>query len=973
MNSKFAILFVLFSVYGFSQEICDNGIDDDWDGKIDLQDEECDCGLGLNPVLVENSIPNQNFDTSSCCPGFYNTLPTPVTSLSCLDSWDYGAVGFLTTPGVSYASSCDTCAYPYYFYQVGPPNGTITVTTPYANILPPDCYSPVQNGMVSIFGNTNYYNYLGQSNATSSINTCLYTPLVPGYNYCLQLDLFNCWPQMLWNPYQIIDLSLLGAPDCASVPLSANTGPGNGCFDPNWVTLDSMNPYVTPDSSWHTFSFNFQTQTILNAMSISWACEVIVPPSYDQYNRFLMDNLVLKQGYQYDAKIEEVGAICSNDHYLVASIDTTGGTWQWYQDSVALVGETDDSLSLLQFGQGTNTYTAVYHLNGNCQGAVYEYTSPYFPYTSATAYDACVGEPISFDGSAAVFNINGNTITDYMWDFGSGDTLYVEDPVYAYDTPGNYDIQFVAYTDQGCPDTTVESITIYPLPIVDFTVTGSCIYDEIEFTNNSSISTGSISAINWDFGDNTSGTNNNESHQYGSFGLYNVELFATSDLGCADSLSLPIYINPAPVSSFSAVDTCLGDSQIFINNSTISAGNIVSDQWDFGDNTGSMISDPSHVYNTTGIYDVELIVESDSGCVDTSNLQIEVHPNPTVGFEFSTSCYFTTFVNQSNIVAGSIASYNWDFGDMVSSLDISPFHLYANEGNFPVTLTAASDFGCMTDTTITVPIIDSLIAGITANITAACHGTCIEFYDSSLFISGKPNYLWTFSDGQDSELRDPVMCFQNNTEVPISVSAELVVTTTTGCRDTISLTDYIQIVPKPVAKFSVKPTTLSINDPKANFINESVNASAFDWNFGDNTGSSETNPTHVYEDISKSYTVTLTAYSEDDICTDIYAYILTVEDDLLFYIPNVFTPNQTGINDEFYPVFYSGIDIYQFKFEIFNRWGELMFVSYDPDGRWDGRYNGDIVQDGTYVWKVSFNESMTDKTHIETGTVTVLR
>lgn len=119
--------------------------------------------------------------------------------------------------------------------------------------------------------------------------------------------------------------------------------------------------------------------------------------------------------------------------------------------------------------------------------------------------------------------------------------------------------------------------------------------------------------------------------------------------------------------------------------------------------------------------------------------------------------------------------------------------------------------------------------------------------------------------------------------------------------------------------------------------------------------------------------ISLTAFSEDHICEDTYQTIIIVEDDLLFYIPNAFTPDGSGVNDKFSPIFYSGVDVYDFKLEILNRWGETVFVSYNPAIGWDGSYNNSTVAQGVYVWMVSFNETMTDKNHTQIGNVTVIR
>ena len=94
---------------------------------------------------------------------------------------------------------------------------------------------------------------------------------------------------------------------------------------------------------------------------------------------------------------------------------------------------------------------------------------------------------------------------------------------------------------------------------------------------------------------------------------------------------------------------------------------------------------------------------------------------------------------------------------------------------------------------------------------------------------------------------------------------------------------------------------------------------------------------------------------------------------LVYYIPNAFTPDGDTYNETFQPVFTSGFDPYDFKLLIFNRWGEVVWESNDASVGWDGTYNGKLVQNGTYVWKVEFKTLSNDERIMRTGHVNVIR
>jgi gliding motility-associated-like protein len=119
--------------------------------------------------------------------------------------------------------------------------------------------------------------------------------------------------------------------------------------------------------------------------------------------------------------------------------------------------------------------------------------------------------------------------------------------------------------------------------------------------------------------------------------------------------------------------------------------------------------------------------------------------------------------------------------------------------------------------------------------------------------------------------------------------------------------------------------------------------------------------------------VTLIAFNQLG-CPDTTRELIIVEDVLIFYVPNVFTPDGDEFNEEFFPVFTAGYDVYDYHLTIFNRWGEVIFESYDALYGWNGHYgDGGLVEDGTYVWQIKFGETGTDKKQTVRGHVTVLK
>ena len=167
----------------------------------------------------------------------------------------------------------------------------------------------------------------------------------------------------------------------------------------------------------------------------------------------------------------------------------------------------------------------------------------------------------------------------------------------------------------------------------------------------------------------------------------------------------------------------------------------------------------------------------------------------------------------------------------------------------------------------------------------------------------------------------------------------------------------------------------NIEDTEVEFDNTSLYADLWEWKFGDGSAySNEFEPSHVYPtDPNVTYEVRLVASNSIGCADTAYANI-TVDDVITFFIPNVFTPDGDDFNEEFKPVMTSGYDPYDYHMVIYNRWGEVLFESFDAAYGWDGTYgDGKMSPDGVYVWHIEFGDTITDEKHEYHGHVTILK
>lgn len=203
----------------------------------------------------------------------------------------------------------------------------------------------------------------------------------------------------------------------------------------------------------------------------------------------------------------------------------------------------------------------------------------------------------------------------------------------------------------------------------------------------------------------------------------------------------------------------------------------------------------------------------------------------------------------------------------------------------------------------------------------------------------------------------------------------LTVYTVEGCPNSLTAADFICTEPTPIAQFTSNAGTLSTISTRVDFNNHSQNATDYLWDFGDQYYSSEVNPMHVYSDENAgTYNVMLIASNQVG-CRDTAYGVIKIKEEELFYIPNTFTPDGDQFNQTFKPVITSGYDVYHYKLTIYNRWGELIFESRNPEIGWDGIsfLTGVQVQDGTYSWKIELKVTGNDDKKVAVGTVNLIR
>lgn len=449
--------------------------------------------------------------------------------------------------------------------------------------------------------------------------------------------------------------------------------------------------------------------------------------------------------------------------------------------------------------------------------------------------------------------VAGRTISDYNWNFGNGVTSKLQNPFVKFDSPGNFAISLFIQTNEGCSYTINKNIVVNETPKAKFNSTIDCTKDSVFFINTSTLSSGTITTNSWNFGDQSSASTKNTRHNYVVSGTYTVSLNVSSALGCSNKKDTTIVINK-PNTDFATDGGCAGNSVSFFDSTKIVTGTLTKWTWDFGDGTTSSLQNPSHIFSTPGTYVVKLIARNSFGCNGIRTKEIVVNDKPNVQFTADkiSGCAPLSVGFDNLTTTEPSSAYFWDFGDGEISYSKTPSHLFEKEGVFTVKQIVTTPGGC-SDTLVRTGYITVLSSPkVNFSYSAGCVNTTISFQDSTKMTVGTiTGWDWDFGDGQVSTTKNPKHIYKNTG----SYAVHLNVTNSLGCSG--NFVKQVFINEKPIAQFST-PDLGGCAPFLASFVNQSTtaNLSSYFWRFGDDSTSTETNPSHNYLK-SKAYTVSL--------------------------------------------------------------------------------------------------------------------
>jgi len=586
----------------------------------------------------------------------------------------------------------------------------------------------------------------------------------------------------------------------------------------------------------------------------------------------------------------------------------------------------------------------------------------------------CVGTPYNYSGAGST--VSSGTINNYKFILNPNSFVNYNGAnnnfTFTYPVPVNtFNASLIVTSNLGCSDTATMSITVTPKPEADFTLpTAVCEGQVVNIDASASTiqAPGSLGAFVWDYtNDGVSDDSlmtNTTSYTATGTGQQTVELTLYNNSGCSVSLTKNIQVYAVPVADFTVDPRCV-DAPTFITNNNLMPG--VNYSYDFGDGTTANSNNNTiqHTYGY-GNYTIQLIANQQNLCADTATVDITIQNDVIADFTFNEACNLTgIFTDASSIPAtsnGTVTNWNWSFGNGSTDNTQNPTHTYINSADYQVQLIVQSSEGCFDTIIKTVPKYAVPTADFTFS--EVCLGEVTKLSNTSTISSGAINtYNWNLGDGES--LSNPNG--DHSYDVDGAYNVTLVVVSDRGCADTI--TKVVNVWPVPTAGFTIfPPIQTDMLNPSVQITDGSTGALIYEY-FIPNQGTyNEPSPAFDFSN-SGSYTIFQTVANQFG-CEDNSQMEYIVLPGYTFYVPSAFTPGKGDLINPVFQFYSMGMDAIDFR--IFNRWGEEIFATLDPNFVWDGTYKGKELPMGIYAYRAIVKD-MEGNEYLYSGQINLIR
>lgn len=404
--------------------------------------------------------------------------------------------------------------------------------------------------------------------------------------------------------------------------------------------------------------------------------------------------------------------------------------------------------------------------------------------------------------------------------------------------------------------------------------------------------------------------------------------------------------------------------------------------WDFG--VPNMTSDtssqpnPSFTFPDTGSYLVTLIANPGSSCADTSQQLYYIYDDLDIDFEIGGQACFDAhsidFLPKGNY--SDSAKFFWNFGALTNrgsaaSTEKSPFNVVYNQAGSYQVILEVEDGPCRDIHVDTVELFDRPVLLHDLSQASGCVPLLASFRDSSEYNGGPLVHLWDFGDGNTSNLPNPIHTYTK----PGTYFVSHQIRSVSGCKDTLyEISDIpIEVHPTPTSNFSVSPAQTDIYNPNFQVQLLPLASNVQSWMLlPSGRRITPRNSEFIYTAQDTGYQKFFQITENEFGCRDTLLIETYVSSPFKLFVPNAFSPNGDGQNDEFA---YSVLGTDDFQIIIYNRWGEEVFKSDDPQQFWQGtiQNGGNDAPGGVYTYQIRVRLKESGDSRFKRGYVNLIR
>ena len=596
-----------------------------------------------------------------------------------------------------------------------------------------------------------------------------------------------------------------------------------------------------------------------------------------------------------------------------------------------------------------------------------------YPTTPVPSYNGplCQGDDLQLDVAA----VAGAT---YEWTNPAGVVFSAaQSPLIANSSPlqsGTYQLRVQV---NGCWSLagTVD-VVIFPTPLTPAPVSNSpvCQFDEITITGPNPLPVVGTQYA-WTGPNLFSGIDQNVSIQNAQQIHAGTYTLIITENGCSSAPgSVTVAVTDIPVSNAGADITVCSNEGAPIGDIGVPG---YSYSWSpiEGLNFANISNPTVTISNFSGSprIDQYIVTTTDQGCSSRDTVIVTINPQPVCSFVApDPQCFFGNSFNfeASGTYTGNATIY-WDFGPWASpdsSQLANPQGVSFNSTGLQIVTLVVEDLGCFSNPYQAPVMVHKMpVANFVSDTLVGCDPMVVNFTNLS---EGAPDngiktIEWEFGNGRNSTAPNPSILFNDSGVFDVS----LTVTNEKGCVTTYLIREMITVNPSPVANFAMSPELAYIVKPEIQFEDLSIGADEIYYDIVGLDSIFQADFIYEFPDTGK-YRVTQIANTNLG-CTDSLTRLAVIELGYKLYVPTAFTPNFDGYNDFFRAY---GEDVSEFEMRIYNRWGELLYSSFDMTNGWDGttRLTNKVAPGGVYVYKISARQRNGLKNEYE-GTVVLLR